>query len=234
MAASPGFTRILIRTMDDRSKDQGNKRSKKMKLNRILGLVVIGLLAVGGLGFISTRSVSRAQAARSQQTQVTSVAPDTETPGGKEVASCPDTDNIQQQVGQQVGQQVEDSLPDNAAAPAKEDAGTNLQTPGNSSSPTSRGMNSATGVAVAASPASITFVNAKTAPLASTSSSSKSGIAAQSGLQVEDGLPDGTETPGSEEVASGPDTDNIQQQVGDQSGQQVEDGQPDNPASSGQ
>jgi hypothetical protein len=51
---------------------------------------------------------------------------------------------------------------------------------------------------------------------------------------VEDGQPDGAETPGGEEIANGPDTDNIQQQVGDQSGQQVEDGQPDTPDASGQ
>jgi hypothetical protein len=191
-----------------------------MKLNRFFGLAVIALLAVGGLGLTGAHSAAHVQASHPQQVQVTSAAPDTETPGSEEAASGPDTDSIQQQVGDQSGQQVEDGLPDSPAAP-------NPQAPGNSSGTTTQGMSSASGVASPASPAKITFLNAKVAAPTPASVAPQSNIDTQSGQQVEDGQPDGVETPGSEEIASGPDTDNIQQQVGDQSGQQVEDGQPD-------
>lgn len=198
-----------------------------MKLNRFFGLAVIALLAIGGLGLTSAHSAANVQAAHPQQVQVTNAAPDTETPGSEEVASGPDTDNIQQQVGDQSGQQVEDGLPDSPAAP-------NLQAPGNSSSPATQGMSSGSGVALPASPARVTFLTAKAAAPAPTSVAPQSSINTQSGQQVEDGQPDGAETSGSEEVASGPDTDNIQQQVGDQSGSQVEDGLPDTGAASDQ
>jgi hypothetical protein len=205
-----------------------------MKLNRYFGSVVIALLAIGVLGLTSAQSAAHVQAAHAQQVQVTSASPDTETPGSEEVASGPDTDNIQQQVGDQSGQQVEDGLPDSPAAPAQEDAGANLQAPGNSNSTTTQGMSSASGVVSPASPAKVTFLNAKAAASTPASAAPQSSIDTQSGQQVEDGQPDGAETPGSEEIASGPDTDNIQQQVGDQSGQQAEDGLPDTGAASGQ
>lgn len=204
-----------------------------MKRNRFFALAVIGLLAIGGLGYSSARTSASAQVAHPQPAQVTSAAPHTEIPGSEEVASGPDTDNIQQQVGDQSGQQVEDGLPDSPAAPAKEDAGPNLQAPGNSSSPTTQGMSGASGVASSASPVKVNFLNAKAAAPLATPNAPQSSIDTQSGQQVEDGQPDGAEDPGGEEIASGPDTDNIQQQVGDQSGQQVEDGQPDTPAASG-
>jgi hypothetical protein len=205
-----------------------------MKLNRFFGLAVIALLAVGGLGLTSDHSAANVQAAHPQQVQVTSAAPNTETPGSEEVASGPDTDNIQQQVGDQSGSQVEDGLPDSPAAPAQQGASPNLQAPGNSSGPTTQGMSSGPGVASPASPARVTFLNAKAAAPASTSIAPQSSINTQSGQQVADGQPDGAEISGSEEVVSGPDTDNIQQQVGDQSGSQVEDGLPDTGAASGQ
>jgi hypothetical protein len=204
----------------------------KMKNKRILGLAVIALLAVGGLGFTSASLAASAQKASSQQAQVTSVAIDPELPGSEEITTGPDTDNIQQQVGEQVGPQVEDGLPDSAQAPTEGDAGSNLQMPGKSSSSTTQRMSSTTGIA-AANPAKVVFVNANAAPLASTPNTSNSGITTQAGQQIEDGLPDGVEATGGEEVANGLDTDNIQQQVGAQSGQQVEDGQPDSLAAPG-
>lgn len=205
-----------------------------MKPIRFFGLAVIVLLAVGGLGLASTRSAANVQAAHPQQVQVTSAAPDIEMAGSEEAASGPDTDNIQEQVGDQSGQQVEDGLPDNPVAPAQEDAGPKLQAPGNSTGPTTQGMSSASGVASSASPAKVTFLNANAAAPALPSITPQSSINTQSGQQVEDGQPDGAETPESEEITSGPDTDNIQEQVGDQSGQQVEDGQPDTATGSGQ
>jgi hypothetical protein len=197
-----------------------------MKHKRILGLAVIALLAVGGLGFTSASLAASAQKASSQQAQVTSVAIDPELPGSEEITNGQDTDNIQQQVGDQVGLQVEDGLPDSAQAPAEGDAGSNLQMPGNSGSST-------TGIAAAVSPAKVVFVNSNAASLASTSNTSNSAITTQAGQQIEDGLPDGVEATGGEEVANALDTDNIQQQVGAQSGQQVEDGQPDSLAAPG-
>jgi hypothetical protein len=69
--------------------------------------------------------------------------------------------------------------------------------------------------------------------LASAHSAANAHAAHSQQAQVTSAAPD-TEAPGSEEAASGADTDNIQQQVGDQSGPQVEDGLPDSPAAPAQ
>jgi len=176
-----------------------------MKLNRLIALAVIALLAIGAMGLISNRSFARTQSASNQQAQTTSLAP-TQAPDLEDPSTGPDTDTIQEQVGEQVedgltdsaeasegpdtdtiqeqvGEQVEDGQPDNNAAPA-EDAGSNPQAPANLSNPTAQGMSSASGIASSVSQAKLTSINASTA------------------AQVQGSQPEGTEPPGSD---TGPD-----------------------------
>ena len=160
-----------------------------MKVNRFFALAVIALLAVGAMGLGSSRSFARTLAAPHQQTQATSPAPaqssDLENP-----ATGPNTDTIQEQAGEQVedglpdsaevpgmeeasngsdtdtiqeqtGDQGENGRPDNPAAPAG-NTGSNQPAPGNSSSPTTQGLNSAPGSA-STKQAKISFINASTA-----------------------------------------------------------------------
>ena len=155
-----------------------------MKLNRLIALAVIALLAIGAMGLVSTRSFARTQSAPELQTQTTSVAP-AQAPDLEDHSTGPDTDTIEEQAGEQVedglpdgrgasegtdtdtiqdqaGDQVEDGQPDNPAAPA-EDGNSNPQAHASLSGPTTQGMSSASGIAAHPSQAKLSFVNASTA-----------------------------------------------------------------------
>ncbi len=200
-----------------------------MKFSRLIGLAVIALLVVGGMGFVSTRSLAKASSAHTQQAQATSIALNNGAPDNEGKPAGPDIDNIQEQVGDQSGQQVEDGLPDTAEVPGKEDTGSATQPSSNTSSiPPQGGSLVAPQGQGKVTLTKTTLQKAQVAPLSTGLNTSNSALTAQTGQQVGDGLPDGSETPGIEDGVQGQDTDNIQEQVGDQSGQQIEDGQPDN------
>jgi len=72
-----------------------------MKINKFLALAVIAMMAIGVMGFITTRTHAQSGTQPAPQAQVT------EAPDNEQVAS-PDTDNVEEQVGEQ----VEDGIAD--------------------------------------------------------------------------------------------------------------------------
>lgn len=96
-----------------------------MKMNRFVALAMIALLAVGAMGFISTRSLAKATGVETQTTQVAPVDPAAGAQAQQDVAVAPDPDALQEEVGEQ----VEDGLPDAAEAPGAEDSGPDEQMP---------------------------------------------------------------------------------------------------------
>jgi hypothetical protein len=158
-----------------------------MKLNRFVALAMIAFLAIGAMGFVSTRSFAKAAVTGLQQVQAKQAdqnKPSLDINGGEDPSTGPDTDTIQEQVGDQVGGQVEDGQPDG------------VETPGNSSGSSTnqsapQGMSSASGAAALANPTgSLTLVNA---------------VKAQPVSQGQNSQPEGTETPGTN---VGPDEQN--------------------------
>jgi uncharacterized membrane protein YkoI len=99
-----------------------------MKLNKFIALGVIALLAIGLMGFFSSRSMAKGSVTPVQQAQVTQVTPgdqSAESPAQEEIANGPDTDNVEEQVGQQ----VEDNQTDTVGATGAESTGADEQTP---------------------------------------------------------------------------------------------------------
>lgn len=86
-----------------------------MKINRIVALAVIAIMAIAAMGFVSTHSFARTQNAPHPQAQTTSVAP-AQASGLEDASTGPDTDTVEVQAGQQ----VEDGLPDTAEVPDTE------------------------------------------------------------------------------------------------------------------
>ena len=68
-----------------------------MKVNRFLALAVIAIMAVGVMGFITTKTHAQSGTSPSQQAQVTESA-------DNEAAVGTDADNVDEQVGDQNGQ----------------------------------------------------------------------------------------------------------------------------------
>lgn len=118
-----------------------------MKINKILALSFIAILAVGTMGFFSTHAFAKSANAPVIQVQTTQAPDDDET-----AVKGPDTDNIEEQVGEQVedgqpdtvdatngtdtdvideqvGNQVEDGQADGAEDSAKDEAGADQFTP---------------------------------------------------------------------------------------------------------
>ena len=99
-----------------------------MKLNKFIALGVIALLAIGVMGFFSTRSMAKNSTNPASQTVITQVAPANqsgEASEQNEISNGPDTDNVEEQVGQQ----VEDNQSDTTGATGTESDGTDEQTP---------------------------------------------------------------------------------------------------------
>lgn len=67
-----------------------------MKISKFIALAAIALMAIGAMGFISTRAHAQGANSSAPQVQVTQ-APD------KETATGTDTDQVQEQVGDQTG-----------------------------------------------------------------------------------------------------------------------------------
>ena len=86
-----------------------------MKINRFIGLAAIALLAIGAMGFISTRSYAQTVAPTALQAQVTA-APDKEEP-----ANSVDTDQIEEQVGDQSGPDTGTEVANETSEPAGTD-----------------------------------------------------------------------------------------------------------------
>jgi uncharacterized membrane protein YkoI len=82
-----------------------------MKIHKLIALVAIGMMAIGAMGFITTRTHAQSGTTTAPQVQVTE-APDTEQAVG------PDTDNVnvQEQVGDQNAQ---DTTADTANEPVE-------------------------------------------------------------------------------------------------------------------
>ncbi len=68
-----------------------------MKINKFISLAAIALMAIGAMGFITTRTHAQSGTTPAPQVQVTE-APD------NEAAVGPDTDNVEEQVGDQNAQ----------------------------------------------------------------------------------------------------------------------------------
>ena len=78
-----------------------------MKINKIIALAAIAVMAIGAMGFITTRTHAQSGITPAPQVQVTE-APDNEQAVG------PDTDNVEEQVGDQNAQ---DTTADSANEP---------------------------------------------------------------------------------------------------------------------
>lgn len=76
-----------------------------MKINKFLALAMIAMLAIGVMGFVSTKVHAQNGTQPAPQAQVT------EAPDNEQVAG-PDTDNVEEQVGEQ----VEDGIADGSIA----------------------------------------------------------------------------------------------------------------------
>ena len=72
-----------------------------MKINKFLALAAIAIMAIGAMGFITSRTQAQSGTTPAPLVQVT------EAPNNEQ-AIGPDTDNIEEQVGEQ----VEDGIPD--------------------------------------------------------------------------------------------------------------------------
>jgi hypothetical protein len=157
-----------------------------MKFNRFIALATIALLVVGAMGAISLKAFAKGTAAPAAQVSIQTADCSQDQADGTEVKSATDADNVELKCGDQ----VEDGLPDSATAPAQ-------------------GSSSASVVPASA------LVIAQAVPLNSAANTTVSSTTAQDNQQIEDSLPDSTET-----VGTG-DTDNVQleEQVGDQNAQ---------------
>jgi len=80
-----------------------------MKINKFIALAAIALMAIGAMGFITTRIHAQSGTTPAPQVQVTE-APDNEQAVG------PDTDNVEEQVGDQNAQ---DTTADSANEPVE-------------------------------------------------------------------------------------------------------------------
>lgn len=80
-----------------------------MKINKFFAMAVIALMAIGAMGFITTRTHAQTGTLPAPQVQVTE-APDNEQNVGS------DTDNVEEQVGDQVAQ---DTTVDSASEPVE-------------------------------------------------------------------------------------------------------------------
>lgn len=159
-----------------------------MKINRIVALAVIALLAIAAMGLVSTRSFARTQNALHQQSQTTSGAP-AQAPALEDASTGPDMDTVEEQAGQQ----VEDGLPDSAEVPGTEtlEDQAGVSQPGGAKAPASssggsvnpaasQGSSSIFSIAASSNQAITTTVNTQTDP------------------QAQDSQPEGTETPGTD------------------------------------
>lgn len=80
-----------------------------MKINKFLALAVIAMMAIGVMGFVSTKVHAQSGTQPAPQAQVT------EAPDNEQVAG-PDTDNVEEQVGDQNAQ---DTTADSANEPVE-------------------------------------------------------------------------------------------------------------------
>ena len=132
-----------------------------MKINKILALSFIAMLAVGTMGFFSTQAFAKSANAPVMQVQTTQAPEDDET-----AVKGPDTDNIDEQVGNQ----VEDGLADGAEDSAKDEAGADQITPAYNGSisvdqTTNENLSETEEFATLAGNAKISLEEAKTAAL---------------------------------------------------------------------
>ena len=84
-----------------------------MKINKFIGLAAIAIMAIGVMGFISTRAHAQSATPPAPQVQVTE-APDNEKAVGA------DTDNVEEQVGDQ---NTQDTTVDSASEPVETKGG---------------------------------------------------------------------------------------------------------------
>ncbi len=76
-----------------------------MKINKFIAFAAIAIMAIGAMGFVTTRTHAQSGPTPAAQTQVSN-APD------NAMVGAPDTDTVDEQVGEQ----VEDGLPDGTEA----------------------------------------------------------------------------------------------------------------------
>jgi uncharacterized membrane protein YkoI len=76
------------------------EKGVNMKINKFLALAVIAMMAIGVMGFVSTKVHAQSGTQPAAQAQVTE-APDSEQPAG------PDTDNVEEQLGDQNAQDTD-------------------------------------------------------------------------------------------------------------------------------
>jgi uncharacterized membrane protein YkoI len=112
MVTSFGLVIFMLTTGENQSNPipvSTKGKGVNMKINKFLALAVIAMMAIGVMGFVSTKVHAQSGTQPAPQAQVTEAADNEQVAG-------PDTDNVEEQVGDQNAQ---DTTADSANEPAE-------------------------------------------------------------------------------------------------------------------